>query len=125
DDILHKPGRLDDSERKVIETHPVLGSEIILHIKSLAGIVEGVKYHHERHDGKGYPEKLKANSIPLMAKIIAVADVYDAMISDRPYRKGLPSEVVREEIINNSFRQFDPYVVASFLKAVEKGEIAL
>ncbi|MFH1645168.1 MAG: HD-GYP domain-containing protein, partial [Candidatus Omnitrophota bacterium] len=123
DSILHKPKKLTDKERKIIQTHPEVGAEIVSRIKGLKDIVGGIKYHHERYDGSGYPEGLKGEGIPLMARIIAVADVYDAMVSDRPYRRGVIHELVRDEITVNNSIQFDPFVVAAFLKAVEKGQI--
>jgi HD-GYP domain-containing protein (c-di-GMP phosphodiesterase class II) len=123
DDILHKPAQLTPEERKEIEKHPVLGAEIVSHIAGLKDLVGGIRYHHERYDGKGYPEGLKSDEIPLMARIISVADTYDAMTSDRPYRKGLPPLTARDEIQKNASAQFDPYVVAAFLKAFEQGKI--
>ncbi|MDD5504015.1 MAG: HD domain-containing protein [Candidatus Omnitrophica bacterium] len=123
DDILHKPAQLTPEERKEIEKHPVLGAEIVSHIAGLRNLIGGIKYHHERYDGKGYPEGLKSDEIPLMARIISVADTYDAMTSDRPYRKGLPFLTARDEIQRNASAQFDPYVVAAFLKAFEQGKI--
>jgi hypothetical protein len=123
DDILHKPSKLTSSERRQIEKHPVVGADIISHIKGLRDLIGGIKYHHERYDGKGYPEGLKSEDIPLMARIIAVADTYDAMTSDRPYRKGLPALMAKEEIQRNASTQFDPYLVAAFLKAFEQGKV--
>jgi HD-GYP domain-containing protein (c-di-GMP phosphodiesterase class II) len=123
DDILHKPGKLDAEEQKEMEKHPVIGSDIVSHIKGLRDILGGVKYHHERYDGKGYPEGLKSDHIPIMARIIAIADTYDAMTSDRPYRKGLSDTIAREEIKNNGSTQFDPFIVAAFLKASEASRI--
>lgn len=123
DDILHKPSKLSAKEWVAMKKHPVTGAEIVTHIKGLRDLIGGIKYHHERYDGKGYPEGLKSDELPFMAKIIAVADTFDAMTSDRPYRKGLPVEVAREEIQRNAAAQFDPYIVAAFLKAFEKGDI--
>ena len=123
DDILHKPSKLSDKEWESMRKHPVTGAEIVAHIKGLHDLIGGIKHHHERYDGKGYPDGLKSDEIPFMAKIIAVADTFDAMISDRPYRKGLPVEVAREEIQRNAAAQFDPYMVAAFLKAYEQGDI--
>lgn len=123
DSILHKPKRLTEKEKKIIQIHPIVGAEIVSRIKGLKDIVGGIKYHHERYDGSGYPEQLKGEDIPIMARIIAVADVYDAMISDRPYRRGIIHELVKDEITINNLIQFDPFVVAAFLKAVENGQI--
>jgi len=123
DEILHKPGRLNAEERKTIERHPVIGADIVSHIRGLLYIVGAIRHHHERYDGKGYPDGLIGDDIPLMARIIAVADSYDAMVSDRPYRKGLSVDIMKDEIKKNSMQQFDPSVVEAFLKAFEKGEI--
>ena len=123
DDILHKPSKLNPKEQQAMEKHPVLGADIVTHIKGLRDLVVGIKHHHERYDGKGYPDGLKSGEIPFMAKIIAVADTYDAMTSDRPYRKGLDSQIAKEEIQRNAATQFDPYMVAAFLKACEEGKI--
>jgi len=123
DNILHKPSKLSDKEWEAMRKHPVTGAEIVTHIKGLRDLIGGIRHHHERYDGKGYPDGLKSDEIPFMAKIIAVADTFDAMTSDRPYRKGLPVEVAREEIQRNAAAQFDPYMVAAFLKAYEQGAI--
>jgi HD-GYP domain-containing protein (c-di-GMP phosphodiesterase class II) len=123
DKVLHKPGQLDPQEKKEMEKHPVIGAEIVSHIKGLFDIVGGIKYHHERYDGKGYPEGLRSEDIPFMARIIAVADTYDAMTSDRPYRKGMSATVAKDEIKKQGSVQFDPFMVAAFLKAFEEGKI--
>jgi HD-GYP domain-containing protein (c-di-GMP phosphodiesterase class II) len=123
DDILHKPSKLTSAEEKVMQRHPLIGAEIVTHIKGLRDLIGGIKYHHERYDGKGYPEGLKADQIPFMAKIISIADTFDAMTSDRPYRKGLDVMIAREEIQKNAASQFDPYMVAAFLKAFQEGKI--
>ncbi len=123
DDILHKPSRLNSKEEKLIQRHPSIGADIISHIRGLRDLIGGIKHHHERYDGKGYPEGLKAEQIPIMARIISVADTFDAMTSDRPYRKGLDIMIAREEIQGNSAAQFDPYIVAAFLKAFEQGRV--
>ncbi len=121
--ILNKTERLTPEERKVIEKHPVLGAEILEPINEFKNISLGVKYHHEKYDGTGYPCCLKGDDIPLIAKIISVADSYDAMISDRPYRKGLPKDVVIKEIEENKNKQFCPVVVQAFLDAVKDGNL--
>jgi len=123
DYILHKPTRLSTKEQKEMERHPVIGAEIVSRIKGLHDILGGIKYHHERYDGRGYPDSLRSENIPFMARIIAVADTYDAMTSSRPYRKGLEAEIARAEIQKNTSTQFDPYMVAAFLKAFEEGRI--
>ncbi len=122
DMILNKPGRLTDEEYEIIKSHPSAGEEILRHISQLKKIAAGVKYHHERYDGKGYPEGLKGEQIPLIARIIAVADTFDAMTSDRPYRKALPLHIAIEELKKNAGTQFDPQVVEAFLRVLEKKE---
>lgn len=121
--ILNKTGKLLPEEIKLIEKHPSLGAEILEPIKEFKDVSLGVKYHHERYDGKGYPYGLIGDDIPLIATIISVADAYDAMTSDRPYRKGLDKAVAIKEIISNKNKQFSPLVVDAFLEAVYRNEI--
>jgi HD-GYP domain-containing protein (c-di-GMP phosphodiesterase class II) len=97
-----------------------LGYEILQHIESLRNVTDGMRFHHERPDGKGYPFGLKGEEIPVIAQIISVADTFDAMISTRPYRKGLPPMVAYEEILKNSGTQFDAKVVDAFARAFRK-----
>ncbi len=123
DYILRKPDRLTPEEFNMIKQHSNMGAEIIEHIRPLKEIVPGVKYHHEHIDGKGYPEGLRGEDIPLIAKIVAVADTYDAMTTDRPYRSALSKEKAIEELRKCSGTQFDQEVVDAFFKAYEKGEI--
>ena len=108
-----------------MKTHPPLGCEIFCNISSLQPVIPVVKHHHERWDGRGYPEGLKEKKIPVEARIIAASDTYDAMTSDRPYRKGLPHEVAVEEIQKHSGAQFDPDIVKAFMKAVSEGAFPL
>ncbi len=108
DGIINKGGRLNDDEFDLIKKHPSIGAEILKNIDLAPNISIGARYHHERYDGKGYPEGLKGENIPEIARIIAVADAYDAMTSRRSYRDSLPQSVVREEIIKGSGTQFDP-----------------
>jgi HD-GYP domain-containing protein (c-di-GMP phosphodiesterase class II) len=89
----------------------------------LREIVPGIRHHHEQYDGKGYPDVLKGEEIPLIARVISVCDTFDAMTSDRPYRKGLSPEIAREELRTHANTQFDPNVVRAFLAAYESGEI--
>lgn len=123
DQILRKPDRLDPDEYNAIKRHADMGAEIIDHIKQLKNIIPGIKYHHEQLDGTGYPEGLKGEKIPIIAKIVAVADTYDAMTTDRPYRKGLSKEVAVKELRRCSGTQFDQGVVEAFLQAYEAGEV--
>ncbi|MCP2519734.1 response regulator [Candidatus Aminicenantes bacterium AC-708-M15] len=115
DKILKKPGKLTTQEWEIIKQHPIIGYKMISGIKFLKEASQIVLHHHEHFDGNGYPAKLKGNSIPLGARIFAVADALEALISDRPYRKALPIEEAKKEIIRCSGSQFDPKVVEAFL----------
>jgi HD-GYP domain-containing protein (c-di-GMP phosphodiesterase class II) len=115
DNVLQKPGRLDDNEFAIMSMHSQYGSEILSHIKSLRNIVPGVRGHHEQFNGSGYPDKLKAEEIPLIARIISVADAFDAMTSDRPYRRALSRKEAFAELQGNKGRQFDPEIVDAFV----------
>ena len=120
DSILRKPGRLTDEEYAVIKSHPLRGVKILEPIENIRHILPGIRHHHERYDGKGYPDGLKGKKIPFYARIIAVADAFDAMTSDRPYRKGLPIEIARKEIEENSGTQFDPECADAFLRELDE-----
>lgn len=123
DNILGKPGRLDDEEFKVIKSHTTRGGEILNSFKSLKNVGEGARYHHERYDGKGYPEGKKGEEIPLIARIICVADSFDAMNSDRVYRKRLTLDKIVEEIESNKGKQFDPEIADILLKILQEDRI--
>ena len=123
DNILNKPGKLNDEERAVIQTHPTIGGDILRNFSALEGIAEGAKYHHERYDGKGYCEQLAGDDIPPVARIIGVADTYDAMSSDRCYRKALSSEVITKELTDCSGTQLDPEVVRYMLDMIKDGTV--
>jgi HD-GYP domain-containing protein (c-di-GMP phosphodiesterase class II) len=123
DHVLRKPGKLDREEFEQMKKHPRLGADILDHIHYLAAVLPGIRSHHERNDGRGYPDGLRKKRIPLVARIIAVADTYDAMTSDRPYRQGLSKHIAVQELIDCSGSQFDPAVVEAFLRAYRKGEI--
>jgi len=123
EEILNKKSILNDDERKFIFKHPLIGANILNPIGEFKDIIVGVKYHHERYDGKGYPSHLKGEEIPLIAAIIAVADSYDAMTSDRPYKKALSKEDALKEIKRNSGKQFNPRVVEAFIKAFKGNKI--
>lgn len=123
DQILKKSGNLSPEEFEIIKQHSIMGAEIIEPIRQLRDIVPGIKYHHEKVDGNGYPEGLKGDSIPLLAKIVAVADTYDAMTTDRPYRKALTKDEAFQELKRCAGTQFDERVVNAFIKAYERGEI--
>jgi response regulator RpfG family c-di-GMP phosphodiesterase len=113
---LNKPGKLTQDEYEIFKKHPGFGRDILDPIKFLHPLIPGVHLHHERWDGRGYPLGLKGNGVPLMARIIAVADTYDAMTSDRAYRGALPHEVAVTEIERCSGSQFDPEVASMFTK---------
>ena len=119
--ILNKPGRLTDEEFEVMKTHSVKGYEILQNITIEPDLALGAEYHHERIDGKGYPSGLKGENIPEVARMIAVADTFDAMYSTRPYRKKLPIEKIIAEIKRCSGTQLDPKVVKVFLELAEEG----
>ena len=118
DSILLKPSKLTLDEWAQIQLHPVRGKEILSPLKFLTPGMDIVKHHHERYDGKGYPEGLKKNKIPLLARIVAIADAFDAMCSDRPYRKKYPVEYAIKEIERNKGKQFDPEIASVFLSMI-------
>ncbi len=117
--VLNKPGRLDADEYAQIQRHPLIGVEIVREIAAMDGTLDIIRTHHERIDGKGYPEGLAGSRLPVGARILAVADTFDAMTSDRPYRSGLPAETACAEIERCSGSQFDPEVARAFLGEVE------
>jgi response regulator RpfG family c-di-GMP phosphodiesterase len=116
---LNKPGKLTNDEYEVFKKHPTYGRDILDPIKFLHPLIPGVHLHHERWDGRGYPLRMKGNEIPIIARIIAVADTYDAMTSDRSYRRALPHEVAMAEIERCSSTQFDPEVAATFTQHID------
>ena len=120
DEVINKPGRLTDEEFETIKKHPTIGGKILGNIKGMPTLASGAKWHHERFDGKGYPEKLKGNEIPEEARIIAVADAYDAMTSNRSYRGYLPQETVRGEIEKGKGTQFDPEFAQIMLSMIDE-----
>jgi HD-GYP domain-containing protein (c-di-GMP phosphodiesterase class II) len=122
DKILLKPGKLTEEEYEVVKEHPDRGVSIMQPIKQLHTVLDGIKYHHERMDGKGYPEGLKGNEIPLVAKIITIGDAYDAMTTDRPYRKALSQEEAIRRLKKDSPAQFDPELVDAFIDCLENGD---
>jgi HD-GYP domain-containing protein (c-di-GMP phosphodiesterase class II) len=123
DKILKKEAPLDPYEWPVMKTHPELGYQIMKRVQGLKDVVAGMRFHHERWDGQGYPLGLKGEETPLIARIIAVADTYDAMISTRPYRKGLEPRVAYEEIVKNAGTQFCPQTVEAFKRAFAQGKM--
>lgn len=120
DNIINKPGRLTDEEYAEIKKHPGQGAKILENITEFPGLVTGAKWHHERYDGKGYPDGLSGENIPMESRIIAVADAYDAMSSKRSYRDVLPQQVVRSEIEKGKGTQFDPVFADAMLKLIDE-----
>lgn len=120
DSVLRKPARLDDKEFEKMREHPTIGADILGKIPQIKNIIPGILYHHEWYNGKGYPDGLSGNALPKIARIISIADTYDAMTTDRPYRKGLTHEFAISELKKFSGTQFDPEFVEVFLQAFEK-----
>jgi ribonuclease P protein subunit RPR2 len=123
--VLCKTGPLDESEWAVMRRHPSIGAEIVSPIRFLAGAVEIVRSHHERWDGAGYPRGLCGEEIPLAARIFALADSFDAMTSDRPYREAMPVERALGEIADGVGTQFDPDVAEAFLELAGGGGLTV
>ncbi len=122
DGIINKPGRLTDEEFAVIKSHTTKGAKILENISEMPNLSIGAHWHHERMDGRGYPDGLKGENIPETARIICVADCYDAMSSNRSYRKVLPQEVVRSEIEKGKGTQFDPRIADIMLRMIDEDE---
>ena len=123
DNILGKPGRLTDEEFEIIKSHTKIGGDILSSFKSLNNVGEGARYHHERYDGKGYPEGRAGEDIPLIARMICVADSFDAMNSNRVYRNKLTKEDIFREIETNKGKQFDPQIADVLLRLIREGKI--
>jgi putative nucleotidyltransferase with HDIG domain len=123
DGLLDKPGKLTIEEYELIKKHPSQGADIIAPIKQLSSVIPGILHHHERYDGKGYPSGIRGSDIPLCASILAIADSFDSMTADRPYRKAPGKEYAIAELKRCSGTQFDPKVVDVFLKVLTKNEI--
>jgi len=120
--ILHKPRGLNEQERKTINGHPTIGANILASLDFLQEAVPMILFHHERFGGGGYPSGLAGSTIPLGARIVAVADAFNAMVSDRPYREALPLEAAAQELKDNAGTQFDPEVVEAFLQVLAAQE---
>lgn len=123
DTVLNKPGKLTQEEREIIQGHTIAGGNMLKKFTSIQGVREGALYHHERYDGKGYPEGLKGTDIPLYARIICVADSYDAMSSSRVYRRHMNRDEIIEELKNCSGTQFDPKIVRYMIDMVMDGYV--
>ena len=121
-EIINKPSRLTDEEYEIIKTHPAIGGNILKEISEIPDIAIGARWHHERYDGKGYPDGLSGTEIPEIARIIGVADSYDAMTSKRSYRGVLPQEVVAGELQKGKGSQFDPQIAEIMLELIREDE---
>lgn len=121
ENLLNKTGRLSEEEWNILKGHPEVGASIIENMEFLSGTVALVRHHHERYDGKGYPDNLQGDDIPLGARIITVADSFDAMTTDRPYRQALSLEEAIATLQNNSGSQFDPVIVEHFIQVIRNG----
>lgn len=120
DSVLNKPTRLTDDEFKIMKQHPSQSYDILKDFDNFEKVARSAKHHHERYDGRGYPDGLKGEEIPLFARIILISDTFDAMTSTRVYRKGLPYEVAFEELKEFSGSQFDPGLVKHFITGMKK-----
>jgi putative nucleotidyltransferase with HDIG domain len=125
DDVIKKPARFNEQDFEIAKKHPVIGAKIIKEIESLAPMVPIVLYHHERFDGKGYPDGLKGEDIPIGARIVHVADAYDTMVSARAYRDMLPPELAISELRKNAGTQFDPKIVDAFITSLRKKAVSI
>lgn len=123
DRVLNKPGKLTESEFNIIKSHTTIAGDILRDIQTITDVDAGAKYHHERYDGKGYPCGLVGEHIPEVARIIGIADAYDAMNSKRVYRESLPFDIIRDEIEKGRGTQFDPRFTDVFLKLMDEGKI--
>lgn len=121
DNILNKPMPLEEEEFNILKKHSVTGGEILKHIHTISHLQDGALYHHERYDGKGYPKGLSGEEIPIEARIIAIADTYDAMTSNRAYRARLSDDIVLSEFKKGIGTQFDPNLAELFIKMLEAG----
>jgi HD-GYP domain-containing protein (c-di-GMP phosphodiesterase class II) len=123
--ILQKQGKLTSKEYRLIKTHPLIGDEILGPLETLEGVRKTIIQHHERHDGNGYPYGLRGDEISMKSKILSVVDTFDAMMTDRPYRKALSLTAIKEELLSNAGSQFDPFVVGAFLALLNASGEAL
>lgn len=123
DRVLNKPGRLEDDEFEIIKSHTVHGDAILSKVSSLGKISNVARHHHERFDGRGYPDKLSGEDIEIEARIVGIADSYDAMSSDRVYRKALSKEIIRQELIKGRGTQFDPNILDVVLEMFDSGDL--
>ena len=120
DEIINKPSKLTSEEYDIVKTHAKIGSDILQNITEIIAIASGARWHHERYDGKGYPDGLKGKEIPEVARIIGVADAYDAMTSKRSYRETFSQAKVRKEIVDGRETQFDPYFADIMIDMIDE-----
>ena len=125
DRILRKPGALSDEEFEIMKQHPAKGAAIMSGVAQLIDIIPGMKYHHEKWSGGGYPDGLEGEQIPMQARIVAIADTFDAMTTNRPYQKAMELNYVVEKIKSFAGTRFDPRVVDAFVNAVKRGDIQI
>ena len=123
DQVLNKPDKLTEEEMAMVRSHTTIGGRILENFTAMPDVRECALYHHERYDGKGYPEKLAGEDIPLLARIICVADSFDAMNSDRCYRKHLGKKTIIQELQENAGKQFDPEIAGLMIRLIEEGKV--
>ena len=120
DEIINKTEKLTDEEFLVIKNHPIIGYNILKNMTEIPFIENAARWHHERYDGSGYPDGLKGEEIPEYARVICIADAYDAMTSTRSYRAVMPQKKVREEIVKGMGKQFDPNIAQIMLEMIDE-----
>jgi HD-GYP domain-containing protein (c-di-GMP phosphodiesterase class II) len=118
-EVLHEPGKLNDEQWEIMKQHPVIGERIVARIPGLETVAEAIRHEHERWDGKGYPDGLKGDTIPLASRIVLVCDAFHAMTSDRPYREAMPVDDARAELVRHAGTQFDPVIVGALLSSLD------
>ena len=123
ENILNKSTKLDENERQEASRHPIIGARIAENLNCFKDVIPGIYYHHEVYNGSGYPEGLKGNAIPLTARILSIADAFDAMTSDRSYRAGMPVENAVKRLIENIGNQFDPHLIVTFIDLIKNKAI--
>ena len=121
-EVLHEPGKLNEAQWEIMKQHPVIGERIVARIPGLEKVAKAIRHEHERWDGKGYPDGLKGDDIPLASRIVLVCDAFHAMTSDRPYRTAMPVEEARAELVRNAGTQFDPVIVGALLSSLDISE---
>jgi len=123
DRVLNKPGRLTETEFNIVKSHTTIGGDILKDIETISNVDAGARFHHERYDGTGYPSGIAGLSIPAVARIISIADAYDAMNSKRIYRDAFPKDIIRTELVNGRGTQFDPEFLDVFLNLFDEGKL--